>query len=193
MGCRLRSASNVSVLGECDSLVATLSGQRNALAAVAERLDSADSSVSASEQVARAHRAAHDAAEEVLAMLRAQAALVESAAEAQRDSMAQETARERVVAHGRSLMTQRVRGVSEALRSQADAVMAAQRLHEAGPRHQGTDISGVVAALRSSCPQLGKRPIFSQCPCNVVVKRFPHLPLTSHSTLSAQHRSRCRS
>ena len=156
MGCQLCSASNVSVLGECDALVSALSEQRDALSAVAERLNSAEPSANTSEPVAIANRAAHDAAEEALALLHAQATLAESAAEAQRDALAQETARERVVAHGRNLMSQRVRGVSEALRSQADAVIAAQRLHEAGPRQGGPDISGVVAALRSSYPQLGE-------------------------------------
>jgi hypothetical protein len=155
---RLRAALDASLAVEGGGeLAAALADQRDSLSATLRGLAAAQPAASggAAALIERAQRAARDEAAAALALLQAQSAYAQAAAEVQRAGLAGEEGHLRVVAEGRELLAAGAREVAEALRTQAEVLAEAQRLQEAGLGEAGQRVAGIAAALRESLPLIG--------------------------------------
>ncbi len=163
-GVRVGAALNTTADGEGDALAAMLSAKRDHLAAAVHELAAAQpaAGAGAADLLEHAQRAARDEAEAALALLKAQGAFTEAAAEAQRAGLAGEEGHLRVVAEGREMVAAGAREVAEALRAQAELLLVAQRLEEAGVGDEERTVEDVVDSLQNSLPLLG--PILTHLP-----------------------------
>ena len=156
-GERLRAALNSSVDGESDLLVSTLSAKGLELNRTLRSFTEAQPASGARtiDILGKAQRAAQNEAEAALALLRAQGAFAQAAAEAQRTELAQEEGFSRVLSEGREMVAAGAREVAEALRTQAEVLLIAQRLQEMDIGDGSKTIAGIAESLQSSLPLLG--------------------------------------
>lgn len=157
----LRLASlDAAVESETAPLVSSLSAKRVDLDLMLRGLSGAQAAhgPSTSDALGSAQRAVQGEAEAALALIKAQAAFAQAAAEAQRSGLAREEGQARVLSEGREMVAAGARDVAEALRTQAEVLLIAQRLQESDLGVGGQAIAEVADALQASLPLLGTPP-----------------------------------
>ena len=110
---------------------------------------------STGESLENAQRTVENEAEAALALIKAQAAFAQAAAEAQRSGLMREEGQKRVLSEGRQMVSAGARDVAEALRTQAEVLLIAQRLQESELGGGNLAVAEIADTLQTSLPLLG--------------------------------------
>jgi hypothetical protein len=150
-------ALTASVENETSPLVSSLSAKKVDLDIMLRGLAGSQPAkgTSTGEVLEGAQRTVQNEAEAALALIKAQAAFAQAAAEAQRSGLVREEGQRRVLSEGREMVSAGARDVAEALKTQAEVLLIAQRLQESELGVGNLAVSEIAETLQASIPLLG--------------------------------------